>query len=198
MRTIVVIGTGPSVTFDAIDYIRHSHCDVMVINETFMVVPWADYLYAADPTWWEQYADCVESTFHGERFCVDVPDKTYQGIDYKKIFVGVNRENGTGGLELDPDVINNGGNSGHAALNVCYHLRYERIILLGLDGQGAYWFNTPFRAKSICKEPQPSTRVSQAKTLNDMIKDLLDKGVVVHNCSSEALHLPLQRLEDVL
>lgn len=198
MKTLVVIGTGASVTFDKVDYIRHSCCDVMVINETFQIAPWADYLYAADPTWWEQYADCVDATFHGEKFCVRVDEKTYLGTEYKKIFKGVNHEQGVGGLERDPDVVRNGGNSGHAALNVAYHLRYERIVLLGLDGQGGYWFNSNYRAKALRSNIQPTTRQAQARTLNHIIKELQDEDIIVENCSSDALDIPLRRLEDVL
>lgn len=198
MNPLVVIGTGESVTFDKIDLIRHSVCDVMVVNESFIIAPWADYLYASDPDWWEKYSDCVQSTFHGDSLAVEVTNRTYKDHPYKKLYKEVNDVSGKGGLELDSSSVRVGGNSGHAALNAAYHLGYGRIILLGLDGQGGYWFKREFRASSLRNDVKAATRTVQAHTLNGMIEDLEKHGVVVHNCSSTALDLKLEKLEDVI
>lgn len=201
MRTITIIATGESVTFDTIDYIRHSVTDVMVVNESFLLAPWADYLYAADASWWECYADCVESTFHGERFAPRVEGKTFTGIEYKKLYEGVSNGDGSGGLSKDAGVVNHGNHSGHAACNVAYHLGYERIILVGFDFVGNHWFHPQFRSAGTNKHPVKDSATHQVglHTMEDIIKDLQDEGVEVVNCSKGSkLSLEYKPLESVL
>jgi head-tail adaptor len=60
MRTIVVLGCGPSLTQADVDYCR-GKAEVMAVNDAWRLAPWADWMYAADVSWWGMHAGAVKS-----------------------------------------------------------------------------------------------------------------------------------------
>lgn len=195
MRTLTIMATGHSLTKQQVAYVRTSVADVMVLNESFLMAPWADYLYAGDTNWWEHYADLIEDKFRGE--CYTISEKASKKPPYPEYIEGVNRENSAGGLCMVPNRVFNGGNSGHASLNLAYHLGYGRIVLLGFDLHGGHWFKPGFRPSAL---DRASPFEHFKNTLTAIIKDLEDAGVLVYNCTpnSKLTCLPYTKLEDIL
>ena len=50
-ETAVCIASGPSLTQADVDYVR-GKARVIVVNNGYLLAPWADVLYAADARWW--------------------------------------------------------------------------------------------------------------------------------------------------
>lgn len=195
MRTLTILATGHSLTRQQVKYVHSSVTDVMAINESFLMAPWADYLYAGDTDWWVHYADRVKRMFMGT--CYTISEPASKKSPYPEYVKGENRENSSGGLCTEPGRVYYGGNSGHVALNLAYHLGYDRIVLLGFDLHGGHWFKDNFRPEEINREsPYEHFR----NTLIAIIKDLEAHGVLVYNCTpnSKLGYLPYTLLEDVL
>jgi hypothetical protein len=95
---------------------------VIAINDSYLLAPHADVLYACDARWWETRAAGIRG-FCGER------------VTLENRIPGVLRLRNTGesGLETQPDGIRHGKNSGYQAIGLAYHLGVSRIVLLGYD-----------------------------------------------------------------
>lgn len=97
---------------------------VVAINNTVLLAPWADVLYAGDASWWRQYASAVKS-FRGRRVGLAM---TGQHPDVEKLIFRM-------GSGLGLKRINHGNNSGFQAINFAYLEGARRIVLLGYDMQ---------------------------------------------------------------
>lgn len=123
MRAII-IGTGPSLTPQAIDLINQSKLLKFGCNLTFKAVD-LDVLYVNNKEFWAHYRDelaaldCAKWTYreevaqeHGARFI--------QGI-------------WAPGLSTDPKVLHWGHGSGYELMGVAYHYGVTEFILIGYD-----------------------------------------------------------------
>ena len=195
MRTLTILATGHSLTPQQVKYVKRSITDVMAINESFLMAPWADYLYAGDTHWWSHYGHMVADKFRGE--CLTISKEASLKAPYPEFVEGANRENSAGGLCMERGRVYYGGNSGHVALNLAYHMGYERIVLLGFDLHGGHWFKDGFRPDHL---DRTSPYEHFKNTLTDIIDDLEKAGVLVYNCTpnSKLSCLPYTKLEEVL
>lgn len=178
MKQVTVIATGESVTPSAVKYIKHSVTDVMVVNESFLLAPWADYIVASDWEWWEHYGEMVNERSMAK--CFSVVPKAKQFRPYPDIMEGITRPDGRGGLCKEPGKVYTGGSSGHAALNMCYHFGYDRIILVGFDLHGDHWFKETFRPEKMRKH-NPYDHFKNC--LDAIVSDLQDEDIDVVNCT---------------
>jgi len=121
--TIVVIGTGPSLTQSDVDYCRG--LPTIAVNNAYTLAPWANILYAADARWWKAYGGA--QGFAGQRICSDSSDWIIPPS-----YLSLSVTSSCGGLHRDPSHLN-GPNSGHQAVNMAVHLGASRIVLLGMD-----------------------------------------------------------------
>ena len=166
----------------------------MTINESFLLAPWADYHYSADRRWWNYYGEMISERFQGEMYTVD--KKVPEEMPNVKYVEGFNDEKGRHGLCTEYFRICNGCSSGHAAINLAYHLGYTSIVLLGFDLGGGHWFKESFRP-SECRVESPYTAMSHA--LAQMVEDLEAEGIEVVDCSPRGkIGLPYTPVEDVL
>ena len=194
MKTLAVVATGKSVTLKQMDYLHNSVCDVMVINETFLLAPWADYLFAVDKDWWAYYGDIVSRNFYGE--CYTSLPASSELRPYPKLFLGSNKEHSQGGLNKVPGHVYNGGCGGHAALNVAYHLGYSRIVLLGFDMKPGHWFRKWIRPAHMRKA---SSYEHFNNCVSQICSELEQEGVLVYNCTPNSLlGIKYTPLEEVL
>lgn len=75
------------------------------------------------------------------------------------------------GLSEDPSCINT-GNSGYGAINLAYHLRPKRIILLGMDAGIGYFYTDNARNRPLntlpllCKSALPQLQNSNIEIIN--------------------------------
>lgn len=110
-KTVVCIGSGPSLTAEDCDLVRASGHPVIVTNTTFRLCPWADALMAADVKWWIVYHREVAATFAGFRWSSSPLTKKYGAEVIARCY----------------------SNSGAGAVARAMELGSVRIVLLGFD-----------------------------------------------------------------
>lgn len=184
-KTVVCLGTGPSLTQEDVDRVR-GKATAIAINDAFRLAPWAEVLYACDSKWWYWHWLKGAREFAGLKFALDPPAKQYAGVQ-------VLRNTGEGGLELDPTALRNGRNSGYQAINLAVHLGAARIVLLGYDMRGDHFFGRHPDAS----RPPFNVCLKHYASLVDPLKRL---GVEIVNCTRKtALEcFPRRPLEEVL
>lgn len=116
MIEAVCIASGPSLTADDCEVVRGWSDSsparfVVVTNNTFILCPWADYLFAMDNEWWRHYGEEVHDKFNGAKYS----------------------RHGNYGSIATP--VHHGDNSGVGAVLLADYLGADRIFLLGYDCQ---------------------------------------------------------------
>jgi hypothetical protein len=148
-ETVVIMATGPSLTPLDVNYCKDL-ARVVVINNSIQLAPWADLLYFADIRWYEAHKEEVRA-FQGAK--VTISNTAAARLDNSEIRVVLNDDTiskDSNGLCLRANAIRTGRNSGHQAINLCYHLGVKRIILLGFDcrtpkaGENRHWWGTGY------------------------------------------------------
>lgn len=129
---VAILASGPSLRAAPIDAIGRSGCRILVINNSWTLVPWASALYAADLSWWRHYNADVARWFAGMTFTQDETAAADYGID---LIRSVDRP----GLSRDPRVIHQGGNSGYQAIGLAHRAGAAQILLFGFDMHGDHW-----------------------------------------------------------
>lgn len=133
---VIVAATGPSLTADVAQKVRAARwpakrARVVVVNDAWRLLPYADVLYACDLKWWKLHAAAVAAGFHGERW------STHEKIanDKSEMPIDVNLVAGTAGdtFSDSPDLIHYGSNSGFQAVNFALLKGATRIVLVGFD-----------------------------------------------------------------
>lgn len=132
--TVVCIATGPSLTIEQVETVRASGCPVVVVNDAYKVVPFADICYFADAKWWRwQRADNVAlwDAFSGQKCSIWVGGNL---VDEAAVHIlrNARRE----GLSEIPTEICTGSNSGYQAVNIATLAGAARVLLLGYDARG--------------------------------------------------------------
>ncbi len=188
-ETFVCVASGPSLTQAQVDYCR-GKARVIVINNNWERAPWADVLYACDKNWWKKY--CPK--FDGLCFSAELSEQP--GV------VLLQCEANKSGLSKDPSMIFAGGNGGHQALNLAFHLGAARIVLIGYDMKFSVSGNRHWheRHPQGLNNPDEVTFQRWIPALQAIAADLKTAGVEVINCSIDtALDcFPRARLEEVL
>ena len=157
-QAAVLIGGGPSLTFEQVELVRVAHAAGRVrciaVNDAYLWAPWADVLYAADATWHNEHAkgtpkpmlrlsaDQVRekfAAFAGQKCSIQSQVGNIKD-DATHILRNARTDpNGVGihadGLSLEPGALITGSNSGWQALNLTAQAGANPIILLGYDGQ---------------------------------------------------------------
>lgn len=106
----VVIATGPSLTDEQVNAVRHIPC--VAVSNAYEKAPWAKALVSADRKWWNHY----KPEFEGLKFSVaSVPD-----VEQVRLV--------------------SGSNSGLLGMEVAVKLGATSIILLGFDMHGSHYF----------------------------------------------------------
>ena len=145
-----VIASGPSLTTEDIELVRlwqeQNSGKVIVTNNTFKIVPFADMLFFHDRKWWEVYKNEV-----------NVDAVTVSHIVNDKV------------NKLGQPAITSFGNSGAGAIAFAIHAGCKKIYLLGLDGKKkdgkVHWHGNHVRplgnAKSMPHWKQHFQKVSE-------------------------------------
>ena len=143
-RQIVVCASGPSIDQAQADTIAAARaagaCRVIVVNETWRLVPSADVLYAADAAWWTLRLADVRAGFRGELWTQDEGQARINGgpreqwIDAApRLGINVVHSVSGAGLHADGSAVRRGGNSGHQAIALSVLFGARRIVLAGFD-----------------------------------------------------------------
>lgn len=178
--TVLVTGSGPSLTQGDIDLAR-AHVDhVIAVNDSYKLSPDATVLYAADTRWWGWHKGARDvhkvgtvkyPAFAGRfRYCLG-------RTPYPE--VQILRRGPQSGLTLDPGKVALGLNGVYQSINVAVHLGATRILLLGVDMKDA--LNHFFGRHPNNSGPPISLCLQRFATL---VEPLATAGVEVINCTS--------------
>ena len=181
-KPVIIVASGPSLTDDDVNlvkkYLQQGKIRVIVINDNWQLIRFADVLYAADHRWWTTYYAKVAEFFMGESWTCDsrIADH-YAGINYIPSVVGA-------GLPESKSFIKVGATSTTQAIELAYIWNARIIALLGLDCQASsgrkHWFgNHP----PALDEVLPFQRWMEE--LGILAKELSAEGLTVYNCSRE-------------
>ena len=185
-ETIAILAGGPSLTPEDVHACR-GRARILAIKDAIRLEPDADCLYACDEKWWRHHGPRL--SYDGPRFALEMGAAPWAQV--LKIA-------GDTGLELQPDGLKTGRNSGYQAINLAVHLGARRILLLGFDMQPVngqhHWFGAhPYRAS----DPPYALFLRCFPTI---VEPLQDAGVEVINCTpGSALDcFPRMTLRDAL
>jgi hypothetical protein len=170
--TVVCIAGGPSLTVEDVNYVRGKVDGVVGVNDAYRIAPWIDVLYACDAKWWDHHKGV--RSFTGLKYSLQRQAAKWRGVS-------VLQNTGTDGLQMKPNGLKTGKNSGYQAINLAVHLGAKRILLLGYDmeikhGSKSHWFGDhPWGNR-----PPVSSFRGMFRTL---VAPLEKHGVTVINCS---------------
>lgn len=194
---VVILATGPSLNQTDVDYVR-GKARVMAINDAHRLAPWADVLYSSDRRWWNHYKGVPE--FQGVKYGIGSGVGKKNPFPLKWAGVDVLRNTGYHGIDVKPDSLRNGRNSGYAAINLAVHLGATKILLLGYNmsyrGGKAHFFGDHPAPLPQSAGLYPGFR----RNFESMVKPLSELGVSVINCTHETslMAFPRKALRDVL
>jgi hypothetical protein len=144
-----VAAPGPSLNPETAATVRAIGWPVLVCQDAWRLMPWADKLYGCDPRWWHQYDGLPD--FAGEKWSTH--DKNSSSNDKTDVAekYGVNLVKGAMadgvGFSSDPGVIHYGNNSGYQSINLALLLGSPYIVLVGFDmsakGKGHFFGQHP-------------------------------------------------------
>lgn len=167
-KTIVCIAGGSSLTDEQCAMV--SHLPTIGVNDAYRRAK-LDILYACDYPWWKHYNGVPE--FTGLKITPSVKAAKEFGLQCVKL-------DGYDGLNKTPGHVCGGGNSGYQALNIAYHLKPARVILLGYDMKGDHWFtNRPAKFKKNA----PLTKFVQ--NFKIISREIKRENIEVVNCSPD-------------
>lgn len=186
-ETVFIVAGGPSVKKVDLDRLRGHR--VIVINSSFMSVPWADVLVFADLRWWRENGPRVRANFRGQVVTVSPSSELYSGL------VVLQRQR-SGGLASDPTRLVVWHTSVTTAVNVAVHRGAGRVCVLGLDGEGD-WHHAPHPAQW---GRNAGKFKYHAEALEGLVAPLAALGVEILNLNPESKHrmFPFATLESIL
>ncbi len=150
MNKIIIVCSGAT----AKGFIPPDNTIVIAVNNTINWLSRADYYFTLDPgenNRVKKYNyQAIKNQKEGVKYCVAYPesfpdctmfervaDRTENGIQgYSGTLAGKR------GLSEDPTKIHT-GNSTYGALGLAYHLGFDKLVIIGLDGGGEYCDDTP-------------------------------------------------------
>ncbi|MHA2067164.1 MAG: hypothetical protein ACXABY_22580 [Candidatus Thorarchaeota archaeon] len=185
-ETAVIIGGGPSLTLEQIDYVR-GKAKLIAINNSYMVCPDCDLFYFCDCRWYQWHKNRPEFKKFISRedlIIVTLDNLKWIPENFKSV---MNR--GRTGLCHYKDGVHTGSNSGFQCINLCYHLGVKKIILLGIDMQyvdgKSHWHgsHTDETGKKMVTVGLKSYEVNMIPKFETLVEPLKEVGIEVFNCS---------------
>lgn len=163
-ETAVVLASGPSLTAADCSLVRESGANVIAVNATFRMAPWADVVYMGDQMAVRTYDAEVRRCTLSQRWSCDAMAKQQFGWNHAP---GLSR----------------GGNSGHQAIALAAAFGAKRVLLLGFDmqlGPNGERHHHPEHPKPLV---QRSLFTEWILKMAILAKELEARGVAVVNCS---------------
>lgn len=195
-KIVVCIASGPSLTKEQLERVRvareNDAVRVIVVNENYLVAPWADVLYFADFRWWKWHTDGVERSWAWAKFNAQEVRKAFAGFKGQKVTIKHNpmaedpevlvlENDGPEGLSEKPTGIRTGSNSGYQALNIAVHSGGDPILLLGYDMR--FQGNKSHAHSGHAIKMHESSYKGYAQRFTTMRRPLEQRGIKVINCS---------------
>jgi hypothetical protein len=192
-KTVVCIGTGPSLTLGQIETARRKGFALAGCNNIWQIVPDLSVLYGCNLEWWRHYWSPTLEAHPAEKWTTNA-EAAYEF--HLRWIAEVNRQ----GLSQNPALIHHGHGSGYSLLNLVYLMGAARIVLLGYDLKYAHDYDG--RARQIGSAPRhyfgeypkplqhwPSVKVRKGVhfELCGLYQSVADQGLIeVVNCSPDS------------
>lgn len=132
-KTVVCIGTGPSLTRAQIEIAIKKKYVLFGCNNAFTICPELDLLYGCNLEWWQTFYNHV----CGLRASLWTTNAA-AAIKYALNWVA---ERNAPGLSVDPEYIHHGHGGGYSIVSLAHRFKAERVILLGYDCKYADDYN---------------------------------------------------------
>ena len=205
--TVLVIGSGPSLTQADVDYARARVDLTIVINDAYLMAPDADALWAADDKWLVKWHHgCVAAhVHHGKHYPAFTGRFKFCLSKTPYADVTTIRRGPRTGLAIYPEQVALGSNGGYQSINAAVHFGATRIVLLGIDMKpGKIFRDGAWRASDHfwgrhADDTKPPYEIC-LKLFDTLVEPLKKAGVTVINCtrSTALMSFPRMRLEDAL
>lgn len=174
----LIVASGPSA--GAINWhgVRlPSDLAVITVKSSVRYVPQATHWMTVDGN--DKSRGLIRERRPGVRYYAAMP-KHYQGpkdgVTFLKRLAGNYDRGGLFGLAREPDSIH-AGNSGYAALGLAYHMYVKKLVIIGIDGIGGYWFD----------ENRPRSLKHLPKLFQSAVPQLKERGIEVINASPDSI-----------
>jgi hypothetical protein len=179
-ETVFVIGGGPSVAYQR--PARLEGRKVIVINSSYEVAPFAQYLFFGDNRWHEEHRNRPAFKAFLARGGNVVTVSGPSGAPYLLKLLRVVPTSDANGLTTTCRGLSSQKTSFQGGINLAAMLGAKRIVLLGLDGRrsesGLSHHHSPHKWPT---KPGDVTWVRQRTQLQYIVKPLRDRGIDVFN-----------------
>ena len=211
-QTVVCIAGGPSVTQEQVAVVERAQraglCKVAVVNDAYLIAPFADLLYFADARWWEWHHNGIAKSWPWVKFTEEQVRKAMESFAGQKVTIGttgmmvrdpkvfmLNNDTSVtgkdGGLSTKPNAIRTGSNSGYQVMNVVALAGAKRIALIGYDMRFANGRSHSHNGHPL-KMPESAYR-DYARRFDTMLPQLAELGIEVVNCTPGSAITAFQR-----
>lgn len=200
-QVAAILCSGPSMTREVADTVHASGCRTIAVNNqaidtygTPALAPWADILYAADATWWQNNADAV-AKFKGRKVTIANQNGLISfGVPTDALAV---EHGGVAGFDERVTHVRTGTNGGYQALHIAIHLGAKRIILCGFDmhaKNGDHWFGDHHWRKGRTSRYDLFLRY-----FNETAREFLKRAEVINCTPGSALKcFPFMNIKEAL
>ena len=165
-KTVVCIGTGPSLTLEQIATARAKGFVLAGCNNVALDVPDLAVLYGCNYEWWMHYWYSVKD-HAAQKWSTNWEAHERFGVNWIA-------EKDAPGLSTDPSVIHHGHGSGYSLVNLVYLMGAARIVLLGYDLK----YNASYEGKGRVIGPTPRHYFGEYPTLLQHWPSVCVKGGV--------------------
>lgn len=179
-QTVVIVGGGPSLTFDQIRLIARSRledrCRVIAVNDQIYFCWWADWLHGCDAKWWNWHKASAPQ-FTGIKTTLEPNTNQEWGLGWLE-------NTGVEGFDGDPTHVRTGRNGAYQAMHCAIHAGAATIVLVGVDmrdaGERTHCHSGHPRMGS------PSYEKRMVPVFRTLLPALEERGIRVWNCSKRS------------
>lgn len=193
-ETVVCIASGPSLTAEQVELAR-GRAKVIVVNDNYLIAPWADLLYFADLKWYDWHLQGLPKSWPWASFSAEQVRASFAGFAGAKVSIGdisskmsnsvfVLKNYGVEGLSEDPSGLRTGMNSGYQAVNIAVLAGAKRVLLLGYDMK--FSGNRSHSHNGHPVQMPAEAYLKYGLRFSSMLPQLNKLGVEVINCSPDS------------
>lgn len=129
-----ILASGPSLTAQVVNVVRMKRWidkwNVIAVNDSYKLAPWADALYGCDNKWWEIHGNC----FEGQKWACHQDIEGNNKLELaEKLDLNLVSSRDSDEFCTDQRFIHHGSNSGFQAVNLALHFGAKFIVLVGFD-----------------------------------------------------------------
>lgn len=181
-----IVASGASATAECVAELR-GRCRVAVVNNSFLLAPWADLLYAADPRWWEVHEGA--KTFEGIKvipFDGSNESKTTAkryGLTTVDLLASPSNVIDPAAYKMDlgeTGKVAHGGNSAFQLVDLVSQCGCKKQIWVGFDLNGDHWHG---KHELPLRNPRPQSLAKWAKRFDANAQRIRERGIEVINSS---------------